>query len=810
MTTPPPLITTPKTRSKPEVTATSAVIRTTPTKPTKSEIIASSPTLTTKPNKQHKDEEMETSTPMTSDEDITTDDLSLLFKEHCKRYEIGHCRHYGIFYQNGERETNYKYHLRHGFGVFIIRGTSEAVLELSEEERIQRRVLYFILSRFKINQLDHIPLDRFWERMTGNRSSEYPALSPEACVEAKKQYKVLVSNNGDVSHFSLTLVDSNNRSRDTSVKKTFSWFGKEINITVDVEKDFGDIVQVFSTEYKSTSATFVQIVEAFINLFFNKQPVLKMYGIQIILLWKQSRAGFPQNLDAELKDLPLDVQFDKEKSRDFNLNAIEMIVAEKIDLVRTYFESWNELKDFYQIFLSDIKKTLLVNVMEDWNTDYMFGYQFLNGCNPVMIRKCVELPKTFPVTHKMVEGSLSRGRTLQQELKDGNIYIVDYKILDGLKPNKTSQNIQYFLTAPICLLYKNRLDQIVPIAIQLSQKPGESSPIFLPNDNEYDWMLAKMWVKSSDFNVHQLVTHLLKTHLISEVFEVAMYRQLSTVHPVYKLLIPHVRFTIGINAEARANLISQDGVFSKISSISAEGIDELMKRAMETFTYKSMCFPEAIKERGMENTPNYYYRDDGMKIWNAINCFVDKVIEIYYDSDEAVVKDVEIQKFVEEVSKYGMKDSKGDKFPQSLKTREELAKYLTAVIFTASAQHAAVNFGQFEWYGCIPNSPSTMRKPPPQEKDTVDLDYIMDTLPDRHCSIEVLGTVWDLTRFQGNERYLGMFPDMYFTEQPVKQAIMTFRKELEEVTDIIKCRNEGLTMSYCYLSPEQIPNSVAI
>ncbi|KAI7813552.1 polyunsaturated fatty acid 5-lipoxygenase-like [Triplophysa rosa] len=245
-------------------------------------------------------------------------------------------------------------------------------------------------------------------------------------------------------------------------------------------------------------------------------------------------------------------------------------------------------------------------------------------------------------------------------------------------------------------------------------------------------------------------------------------------------------------------------------------MEELMRRAMETFTYKSMCFPEVINARGMENTPKYYYRDDGMMIWEAIYSFVDKVIEIYYDSDETVQKDVEIQKFVKNVN-YGMqeaifgkKDSEGKKFPQSLKTREELAKYLTAVIFTASAQHAAVNFGQFEWYGCIPNSPSIMRNPPPQEKGTVDLKHVMNTLPDRDCSRAVLGTVWALSRFQDKERYLGMYPDKHFTEQPVKEAIMTFRNKLDELTDTIKRRNEGLKMSYCYLSPDQIPNSVAI
>ncbi|KAK7175682.1 hypothetical protein R3I93_000062 [Phoxinus phoxinus] len=383
--------------------------------------------------------------------------------------------------------------------------------------------------------------------------------------------------------------------------------------------------------------------------------------------------------------------------------------------------------------------------MQDWSEDYMFGYQFLNGCNPVMIKKCTEIPDKFPVTHEMVKDFLKKGVTLQEEITAGNIYIVDYEILEAVP---TSSDL-VFLTAPLCLLYKNRLDQIMPIAIQLSQTPGEKSPIFLPSDNEYDWMLAKMWVKSADFIVHQLVTHLLKTHLISEVFEMAMYRQLSKVHPVYKLLKPHVRFTMAINEVARGNLINENGVISEISSLNTNGTNEVIKRAMETLTYESLCFPETIKDRGMEDVLlKYYYRDDGMRIWEEIHSFVSAVVEIYYDSDEAVQEDVEIQGFVEDC-RSGM--NKSQKFPESLKTREELVKYLTVVIFNASAQHAAVNFGQFDWYGWVPNSPSTMRKPPPEQKGTVDMDYIMESLPDRKCSRKVLETTWTLSRFQMKE-----------------------------------------------------------
>ncbi|RXN30293.1 arachidonate 5-lipoxygenase-like protein [Labeo rohita] len=423
--------------------------------------------------------------------------------------------------------------------------------------------------------------------------------------------------------------------------------------------------------------------------------------------WIEWSPDFPMCIDAKVHELPKEAQFDEEKQSDFKQNSLKAIKEFGLDKTEDYFESWKDIADIENIFEHcNIKSTLLENVMQDWNKDDMFGYQFLNGCNPAMIRKCMQLPDKFPVTHEMVEGSLKRGHTLQEELQAGNICVVDFEILEEVP----AVSKERYLTAPICLLYKNELDQMLPIAIQ-------------------------------------------------------------------------------------------------IGSISGAGMETLIKNAMKTLTFKSLCLPEDIKVRGMEDVPKYYYRDDGMMIWEAIHSFVSAVVKIYYGSDEAVQQDVEIQGFVKDVA-FGMNNS--DKFPKSLKTQEQLVEYLTVVIFTASAQHAAVNFGQFDWYGWIPNSPSTMRKPPPQQKGQVDMKFIMESLPDRGSSREVLATVWSLTRTESNERFLGMYPDMYFTEQPVKEAIKTFCHKLEKVTKIIKSRNEELPLPYWYLSPDKIPNSVAI
>ncbi|XP_076019755.1 polyunsaturated fatty acid 5-lipoxygenase [Genypterus blacodes] len=530
--------------------------------------------------------------------------------------------------------------------------------------------------------------------------------------------------------------------------------------------------------------------------------------------WKEWQPGFPMSIDANRhRDLPRDIQFDSEKSVDFLLNfskAIDNLLMSRF--MHMFQSSWSDLADFQKIFRT-IKNSISEYVMRHWKEDFLFGYQFLNGCNPVVIQKCSKLPDKFPVTHEMVAVSLERELTLEQEIQAGNIYMVDYEVLDGIRPNCTDPCTLQYLAAPICLLYKNTRDKILPLAIQLGQIPGEDNPIFLPTDGQYDWLLAKTWVRFADFQYHQTITHLLGTHLITEVFAIAMYRQLPAVHPVFKLLKPHIRFTIAINTKAREQLICERGIFDKANATGGGGHVQLIQRVMKSLTFKSLCFPEGIKARGVDikqELPTYFYRDDGCRVWEATSSFVSDVLSIYYTSDEVVQEDKEIQAFVKDVCSFGMQDFDHCEFPKSLKSLEELTEYLTVIVFTASAQHAAVNFGQFDWCSWIPNAPSTMRKPPPKQKGIANVKWIIETLPDCGRSSWHLGAVWALSQYQENELFLGMYPDEHFTEKPVKQAMERFRNQLAEISRIIRQRNEGKNLPYFNMSPDKIPNSVAV
>ena len=140
--------------------------------------------------------------------------------------------------------------------------------------------------------------------------------------------------------------------------------------------------------------------------------------------------------------------------------------------------------------------------------------------------------------------------------KLGNIYTVNYAILKNI-PRGNHQGRELELPAPICILYLRTDGELVPIAIQLGQEPEEGCPIWTPKDEPLDWLLVKMWFRNADAQIHQIKSHYAFTHAIAEVFAVAMYRCLPTIHPIYKLLKEHLRTIIPVNTLARKSLISR-------------------------------------------------------------------------------------------------------------------------------------------------------------------------------------------------------------------------------------------------------------
>lgn len=61
-------------------------------------------------------------------------------------------------------------------------------------------------------------------------------------------------------------------------------------------------------------------------------------------------------------------------------------------------------------------------VKAHWKDDWYFGYQCLNGCNPLLLRQTRLLPPNLSVTSEMLSPFLPEGSSLEQELLVCRIY----------------------------------------------------------------------------------------------------------------------------------------------------------------------------------------------------------------------------------------------------------------------------------------------------------------------------------------------------------------------------------------------------
>ena len=82
----------------------------------------------------------------------------------------------------------------------------------------------------------------------------------------------------------------------------------------------------------------------------------------------------------------------------------------------------------------------------------------------------------------------------------------------------------------------------------------------------------------------------------------------------------------------------------------SDGFVDLVEKSFQEFHFENdWDFPTNISHRGVSDLPNYHFRDDALMLWNAIDEYVEDVLNIFYDSDNEVQNDWEIQEWIDEI-----------------------------------------------------------------------------------------------------------------------------------------------------------------
>lgn len=89
----------------------------------------------------------------------------------------------------------------------------------------------------------------------------------------------------------------------------------------------------------------------------------------------------------------------------------------------------------------------------------------------------------------------------------------------------------------------------------------------------------------------------MQTHASIEPFVIATNRQLSVLHPVFKLLEPHYRDTMNINALARQILINGGGIFETTVFPSKYAMEMSSFIYKNHWTFPDQALPAELKKR---------------------------------------------------------------------------------------------------------------------------------------------------------------------------------------------------------------------
>jgi len=449
------------------------------------------------------------------------------------------------------------------------------------------------------------------------------------------------------------------------------------------------------------------------------------------------------------------------------------------------------------------------DVVDRSESDEYFAEMMVAGPDPTRLTRLDAVPEKFPITTEHLQSVPELAHeTLESALAAGRVYWVDHAPMSALDNGQHPQAPKYMYSPMVAFAVPRGGGPVRAFAIQCGQDPA-GREIYTPADG-YSWKLAKNCVLVAHNTYHGEVTHLGRTHLISEAVLLAAVRNLASVHPVAVLLRRHFEGTASINKLAVELLIQPGRAVEYLIGSDLKSTYPWIADHRKNFSFTGNYLPAKLERSGTDGVavlPYYPYRDDGLLVWTAIRRWADVFVDGYYRSDADVRGDHELQAWAAEVaSPDGGAVRDFGLTPGEINDRTDLAEILTMVIWTAGPQHAAVNFTQLEHLSYLPANPLAGFTEEPRGRDHTLDDWLanlppLDVAVQQLCLMNFLGSVRSTT--------LGDYEDD-FKNTPVADGLRGFRLDLSAAEDEVTQRNRRRPHAYEYLRPSLIPNSTNI
>lgn len=445
-----------------------------------------------------------------------------------------------------------------------------------------------------------------------------------------------------------------------------------------------------------------------------------------------------------------------------------------------------------------------------WDEDWYFAYQAVAGIVPTFIRRIDAPLANFVVSDETYQRVTGDSKTLAEAIAEKRVFVWDFALFDGL-PGSSKFGFDKLPVAALVMFAWNDTEEtggfgLRPVAIQCGQ--DTDAPQFTPEDG-YRWKMARLCAQAAIGGVSGCSIHF-GVHLILERCIIASHRTLSTRHPILHLLTPNYRFTLPTNRGLKLFTLPEMFIPDLLAPPREVTMVQLADVYVQNFRFDRSTPPALFAAQGLDDPsvlPIYPFREDTTRVWQAIATFVGAYIGAYYQSDDDVANDWEVQAWVEVLQSNSDQGARlhGIGVEGKVQTIAALSDLVAQILYLASAFHAALSFSGLENLSFPLVVSFAGVAPPSATTPNTEAEFVA-RMPPMHYAWKQFFLVW----FQSMlwESMLGDYPHDHFEHPAVREAVADFQAKLRLIEAEIDAVNERRPLPYYWQRPGAITSSI--
>ncbi|KAI6848119.1 Lipoxygenase [Hortaea werneckii] len=453
-------------------------------------------------------------------------------------------------------------------------------------------------------------------------------------------------------------------------------------------------------------------------------------------------------------------------------------------------------------------------VLTNFTDDRFFSMERLAN-SPYAVRRLE--PGVDSLAFEFDEGLATNLTTLTlQELFDtGRLFYADYRDQKDLQPTA-----RYSAACDAYFYIHPESDDFLPLAIRTN---SGGNLIYTPADDFEDWTLAKIMYNVCDIWFAQW-DHLARTHETAHIAYMAAIRTLSEEHPVMTILNRLMFEIFAIQPLAAVVLFPIAGAVDQLFAYTGPEAQSYTTNLYEnggSGRFQANFFKRDLRARGLIDASfgpalkHFPFFEDASAINSAIADFMASFVDSYYDSDDQVAGDTELQDWTDEANgPASVLD-----FPSKISSKETLTEILTHFAHLASVSHHTVNTNELlEVSTTLPMHPDALHAPVPVQKG---VENAADYLPplDKAILQNTIGGLFARPNLVNTERTIAnMFADdnmLARMNEQTRRAATEFRSAMQAQSAKVSGRmfdadglSQGMPFIWRALDPQVAPYSL--